>query len=114
MQDVRADAASDQHLVLTKLKLKLEIRVEKWKARTRFNVEFLKDKERMETFRLALSSKCETLHNLLDVENMEVNPHWECLKETWTSTREEVLGKKNMQHKDWIYVETINKLHVSL
>ena len=41
---------------------------------------------------------------------MEVNPHWECLKKTWTSTCEEVLGKKKRQHKDWISLETINKL----
>ena len=60
MQDVRvhrgADAASDHHLVLTKLKLKLKSRVEKRKNRTRYNVEFLKDKEKMETFRLTLSN----------------------------------------------------------
>ena len=114
MQDVRVhrgeDAASDHHLVLTKLKLKLKNRVEKRKKRTRYNVEFLKDKERMETFRLTLGNKYETLHNLLDEENMEVNPHWKCLKRT--STCEEVLGKKKRQHKDWIYVETINKLQV--
>ncbi len=61
MQDVRvhrgADAASDHHLVLKKLKLKLKSRVEKRKNRTRYNVEFLKDIERMETFRLTLSNK---------------------------------------------------------
>ena len=43
---------------------------------------------------------------------MEVNPHWECLKKTCTSTCEEVLGKKKRQHKDWISVETINTLPV--
>ena len=116
MQDVRvhrgADAASDHHLVLTKLKLKLKSRFEKRKNRTRYNVEFLKDKEKMETFRLTLSNKYETLQELLDEENMEVNPHWECLKNTWTSTCEELLGKKKRQHTDWISVETINKLQV--
>ena len=115
MQDVRvhrgADASSDHHLVLTKLKLKLKNRVEKPKNRTRYNVEFLKDKERMETFRLTLS-KYETVHDLLDEENMKVNPHWEFLKKAWTSTCEEVLGMKMWQHKDWISVETINKLQV--
>ena len=96
----RGDAASDHHLVLTKLMLKLKPRIEMPKNRTRYNVEFLKDKERMETFRLTLSNKYETLQDLLDEENMEVNPHWECLKKTQTSTCEEVLGKKKMQHKD--------------
>ena len=72
MQDVSvhrgADAASDHHIVLTKLKLKLKNRVEKRKNRRRYNVEFLKDKERMETFRLTLSNKYDTLHDLLDEE----------------------------------------------
>ncbi len=51
MQYVRvhrgSDAASDHHLVLTKLKLKLKSIVEKRKNRTIYNVEFLKDKERI-------------------------------------------------------------------
>ena len=98
--------------MLTKLKLKLKSRVEKRKNRTRYNVEFLKNKERMETFRLTLSNKYEILQDLLGEENIEVNPHWECLKKTWTSTCEEVLGKKKRQHTDWISVETINKLQV--
>ena len=114
MQDGRvhsvADAASDHHIVLTKLKLKMKSRVEKRKNRTRYNVDFLKDKERMETFRLTLSNKYDTVQDLLDEENMEVNPHWECVKKT--STCEEVLGKKKRQHRDWISVETINKLQV--
>ena len=50
------------------------------------------------------------LHDFLDEENMEVNPHWECLTETWTITCEEVLGKKKRQHNDWISVDTINKV----
>ena len=65
MQYVRvhrgADAASDHHLVLMKVKLKS--RVENGGNRTRYNVECLRDKERMETFRL--------LHDLLDEENIK-------------------------------------------
>ena len=116
MQDVRvhrgADAASDHHLVLTKLKRELKSRVEKRKNRTIYNVEFLKDKERMDTFKITLSNKYETLQDLLDEENMEVNPLWEYLKNTWASTCERVLGKKKRQHNDWISVETISKLQV--
>ena len=67
-------------------------------------MKFLKDKEKIETF---------TLQDLLDEENIEVNPHWESLKKTRTSTCEEMLGKKKTQHKNWITVETINKLQVS-
>ena len=80
--------------------------------RTRYNVQFLKDKERMETFRRTLDNKYETVYDLLDEENMKVNLHWEFLKKTWTSTCEEVLGMKMWQHKDCISVETINKLQV--
>ena len=98
MQDVRvhrgADGASDHHLVLTKLKLKLKSRVEKRKNRTRYNVEFLKDKERTETFRLTLSNKYETLRDLLDEENMEVNPHWECLRRHGVAHVKKCWGRK--------------------
>ena len=80
--------------MLIKLKLKLKNTVEKRNNRTRYNVEFMKDNERTETFRLTLSNKYETLQDLRDEENMEVNLHLECLKKTWTSTCVEVLGKK--------------------
>ena len=51
--------------MLTKLKLKLESRVESRKNRTRYKVELLKNKERMETFRLTMSNKYETLQDFL-------------------------------------------------
>ena len=82
MQDVRvqrgADAASDHHLVLARMKVKLKKREVKKSTRTQYNVDFLKDR----------------------------------IKEMWTSTCSEVLGKKKYQQKDWISADTLNKVQV--
>ena len=68
MQYVRvqrgADAASDHHLVLARMKTKLKKREVKRSTRTQYNVDFLKDKVTTETFRLTIRN--EALHNLLE------------------------------------------------
>ena len=91
MQAVRvhrwADAASNAD------KTKVKAEEQSWKARN--FLEFLKDKQRMEIFRHTLSNKYETLRGLLDGENMEVNPHWECPKWPWSSTcMKKLCGRK--------------------
>ena len=63
LEDVRvkrgADVASDHHLVVAKLKLKL-IRNEKGqeKGRARCNVDFLRDVSTAKRFRMTLSNRC--------------------------------------------------------
>ena len=37
---------------------------------------------------------------------------WQQIKEMWTSTCSEVLGKKKYQQKDWISADTLNKVQV--
>ena len=90
MQDVRvqrrADATSDHHLLK-----KGEI---KRSTRTRYNVDFLMDREVTETFRLKISNKYEALQYLLEEENMDIDTQWQHIKETSTSTCKEILGKK--------------------
>ena len=58
MQDVRAqigaDAASDHHLVLARMKMKLKKRDIERSTRTQCNVDFLKDRLTTETFRLSV------------------------------------------------------------
>ncbi|KAK2159897.1 hypothetical protein NP493_1681g00012 [Ridgeia piscesae] len=116
MQDVRvqrgADAASDHHLVLARMKMKLKKREVKKSTRTQYNVDFLKDRLTTETFRLTVRNKYETLHDLLDEGNMDIDTQWQQIKEMWTSTCSEVLGKKKYQQKDWISADTLNKVQV--
>ena len=64
------------HLGLTKRNLKLKSKVEKRENRTRYNVEFLKDQERMDTFTLTLSNKYDTLHDLLYEETWKLTHIW--------------------------------------
>ena len=73
---------------------------------------------------LTLSNNYERLHDLLDEEKMEVNPHWGFLKEDMNQhmSRSRHIGEENQsiksiknqmrQHKDCICVETINKLQL--
>ena len=116
MQDVRvqrgADAASDHHLVLARMKMKLKKREVKKRTRTQYNVDFLKDRLTTETFRLTVRNKYETLHDLLDEGNMDIDTQWQQIKEMWTSTCSEVLGKKKYQQKDWISADTLNEVQV--
>ena len=101
MQDVReqrgADAASDHHLVVARMKMKLKKREVKRSTRTQYNVDFLKDRVTTETFRLTVRNKYEALQDLLDEGNMDIDIQWQQIKETWTSTGSEVLGKKKYQ-----------------
>ena len=113
MQDVRvqkgADAASDHHLVLARMKLKLKNREVKRSTRTQYIVDFLKDRVTTETFRFTVRNKYEALQDFLDEGNMDIDTQWQQIKEMWTSTCSEVLGKKKYQQKDWISADTLNQ-----
>ena len=114
MQDVRvqrgADAASDHHLVLARMKMKLKKREVKRSTITQYNVDFLKDSVVTETFRLTVRNKCESLQDILNEGNMDTQ--WQQIKEMWTSTCIEVLGKKKYQQNYWISADTVNKVQV--
>ena len=103
MQDVRVqrgvNAASDHHLVLAKMKMKLKKREVKRSTRTQYNVDFLKDRVTTETFRFTAGNKYEAMQDLLDEGNMDIDTQWQQIKEMWTSTCSEVLGKKKYQNK---------------
>ena len=114
LQDVRvlrgANAASDHHLVLAKLKLKLKKSWSPLNTRVKYNVTALKNQEKLEQFRITISNKYEILQDLLEDENMPVNDKWNHVKEALNTTCAEVLGKKTFHQKDWISVDTMNKV----
>ena len=84
MQDVRvqrgADAASDHHLVVARMKMKLKKREVKRNTRMQYNVDFLKDRVTTETFRLTVRSKTEALQDILDDGNMDIDIQWQQIK----------------------------------
>ncbi|VDP07114.1 unnamed protein product [Schistosoma margrebowiei] len=114
VEDVRtrreADIASDHHLVVANLKLKLK---KNWTtgqtAIQKFNTAFLRDTDRLNEFKIALNNRFQALQDLLKGKTtMEDN--WKIIKEALTSTCQEVLGLKKHHHKEWISIETLDKI----
>ncbi|VDO67235.1 unnamed protein product [Schistosoma margrebowiei] len=113
MEDVRtkrgADIASDHHLQVTKMKLKLK---KHWTmGRTisqKFNKAFLRDTKKHNKFKIDLSNKFQAFNDLLNKEGTTMKSIWEEIKETNTSTCHEVLVQKKHHHKEWITVDTLD------
>ena len=113
LQDVRvkrgADVASDHHLLVARLKLKLK---KSWTGgpnqRQRYNTATLKDTWKQEEFKVTLSNKFQVLEELLEEGTIEQK--WQNVKEAVTSTCQEVLGSKSYTHKEWISAETLQKV----
>ena len=113
LQDVRvkrgADIASDHHLLVAKLKLKLK---KNWNGETgqrqRFNTGLLKDTDKLEEYRLALTNRFQVLQEILEEET--IDEQWKAVKETVTSTCQEVLGYKTGSHKEWISADSLKKI----
>ncbi|CAH8498299.1 unnamed protein product, partial [Schistosoma bovis] len=115
MEDVRtrrsADIASDHHLVVANLKLKLK---KNWTsgqtAIQRFNTAFLRDTVKLNEFKIALNNRFQALRDLLKEEETTMEDNWKGIKEALTSTCQEVLGLKKYHHKEWISTETVDKI----
>ena len=106
LQDVRvkrgADVASDHHLLVARLKLKLKKNwLETATKRRKYNVGLLKDPQTREEYKLNLANKFQVLQELHDEES-DLNSQWQNTKKTLTSTCQEVVGLKKQQQKDWI------------
>ncbi|VDP42715.1 unnamed protein product [Schistosoma mattheei] len=115
MEDVRtnrgADIAPDHHLLVVNMKLKLK---KHWTTgRTisqKFNTAFLQDTDKLNKFKRDLSNKFQAFHDLLNGEETTVESNWKGIKETITSTCHEVAGHKKHHHKEWITVDTLDKI----
>nr|KAG5687671.1 hypothetical protein BaRGS_027563 [Batillaria attramentaria] len=106
--DVRAkrgaDAASDHHLVIAAIKIKLKAyRDQADRPSHKYNVHSLKESVKTNAFRCELRNRFSALDTLPE-ETIE--EHWHDLRETWTATCREVLGKKTRQHKVWLTSDT--------
>ncbi|VDP36481.1 unnamed protein product [Schistosoma margrebowiei] len=115
MEDVRtrrgADVASDHHLVVANLKLKLK---KNWTsgqtALERFNTAFLRDTDKLNEFKIALNNRFQALQDLLKEEETSMEDNLKGTKEALTSTCQQVLGLKKYHHKEWISTETLDKI----
>ncbi|CAH8572457.1 unnamed protein product [Schistosoma haematobium] len=115
MEDVRTkrgvDIASDHHLLVAKMKLKLK---KHWTTgRTisqKFNTAFLQDTDKLNKFKIVLSNRFQAFHDLLNREGTTIESNWNGIKEAITSICHEVLGHKKHHHKEWITVDTLGKI----
>ncbi|VDP03466.1 unnamed protein product, partial [Schistosoma margrebowiei] len=115
IEDVRtkrgADIASDHHLLVAKMKLKLKKhRIMGRTISQKFNTAFLQDTNNLNKFKIDLSNKLQAFHDLLNGERTAVESNWKVIKEVITSTCHEVLGHKKHHHKEWITVDTLDKI----
>ena len=77
--------------------------------RQRYNTNILKDAQKRSEYSVTLSNKFQVLQELED-DRDPVESQWEKIKETVTSTCQEVLGPKKHQHKEWISTVTLRKI----
>ncbi|VDP81663.1 unnamed protein product [Schistosoma curassoni] len=114
MEDMRtrrgADIASDHHLVVANLKLKLK---KNWTsgqtALQRFNTALLRDTNKLNEFKITLNNRFQALQDLLKEEETTQDKR-KGIKEVLISTCQEVLGLKKHHHKEWISIETLDKI----
>ena len=110
LQDVKvcrgADVASDHHLLLSKIRLKLKRYSTNPNYRKQFKVEELKNQEVRDRFAVTVSNKYQVLEQLVD--DMNIEEHWQQIKNIWKDTCSEVLGDKERKNKDWITTDTVN------
>ncbi|VDP45134.1 unnamed protein product [Schistosoma curassoni] len=115
MGDVRTkrgtDIASDHHLLVGKMKLKLK---KPWTmGRTisqKFNTVFLRDTDKLNKFKIVISNRFQAFHGLLKEEGTTMESNWKGIKEAITPTCREVLGHKKHNHKERTIVETLDKI----
>ena len=114
-RDVRvmrgADVSSDHHpLPMTTVRLRLKRFTNASSTRTKYNVGLLRNKDTQAAFLISLSNMFQPLQELIRDYEMGIETQWEHCKELWHNTCEEVLSKKKTQHKEWISVDTTQKL----
>ena len=103
-----ADAASDHHLLLAVLKLKLKNYNKTDRAnRPKYEVSHLQGPVK-EEFKIALMNRFEPL----EFQEDEVETHWKKVRDVFTATCKEVLGERTQIHKEWISQETLNKIEI--
>ena len=101
-----ADAASDHHLLLATMKLKLRaFRDRADRPHSKYNILGLKNKTIAENFLCTIKNRFDVLTYLND-ESIE--KQWDKIKQTWTTACDKTLGKREIQHKKWLSPDTWN------
>ena len=109
LQDTRvirsADAGSDHHLVVAVIKTKLLALKKPRSSRKKHCTYRFKDQTVRKEFVITLTNRYDALYNEpVDEEEMEldIEQEWSKIKEMYSSTCEEVLGKSKREWKAWM------------
>lgn len=79
--------ASDHHLLLARIKMKLKSVWVTRSTRLRYNVGFLKAREVLGRFRLSFYNRYQVLQNLLEDESTDLHDKWLLTKDTGLDQR---------------------------
>lgn len=114
LQDTRshrgADVASDHHLVIGTIKIKLQaFRDIANRPHIKFNTQRLKEQDYRDTFSASLKNRFEAL--TLMTEETPLEEHWCAIRDALTETCQEVLGKRERIIKEWLSSETWQKIN---
>ncbi|VDO60979.1 unnamed protein product [Schistosoma margrebowiei] len=115
MKDVRtkrgSDIPSNHHLLVNKMKYKLKKhRIMGGTTSQKFNTTFLRDTDKLNKFKIVLSNRFQAFHDLLNGEGTTMESNWKGIKDAITSTCHDVLGHKKHHHKEWITVDTLDRI----
>ena len=105
-----ADVSSDHHLLMTTVRLRLKRFTNANSTLTKYNVGLLRNKDTQAAFQISLSNKFQPLQELIEDDETDNETQWEHRKKLWHDSCEEVLGRKETQHKDWISADTTHML----
>ena len=105
-----ADVSSDHHLLVTTVRLRLKRFTIANGTRTKYNVGLLRNKDIQAAFQISLSNRFQSLQELIEDDETDIETRWEHCKKLWHDTCEEVLGKEKTQYKEHISADTTHKL----
>ena len=113
LQDIRvkrsADVGSDHHLVVAKVKMKLLALKKPRSTRTKYCTYRLRDQSVREEFFITLANRYDILYNGSDDDEeaeLDVEQEWSKVREMYSSTCEEVLGKVRRERRAWMGEDT--------
>ena len=113
LQDTRvmrsADAGSDHHLVVAMIKMKLSVSRKPSSSRNKYCTYRFKDQTVRKEFVIALTNRYDALYNEpVDEEEpeLDIEQEWSKIREMYSSTCEEVLGRAKRERKAWMSENT--------
>ena len=105
-----ADIASDHHLFVAKIQLKLLSTKRPETKSRKFNVQLFKDPKVLQDYQISLQNKFGILQNLNDSDT-DVNTEWELTRDSIIKSCEDTVSYLQLNRKKWMSEETWQKVN---